>query len=240
VRGEVNTSKMKGIKNLWKLLTLVAVLSTVVSTPIIMNAAASPTTIYAVEPVNSFGDPTDTFTVSVKVYDADCMYSWQVHMVWDDALLEFSDLAFGGFLADQPEGSDINARVEAGWLIVGEATKGQYVGKSAPEGLLVNITFLVNDVGGCDLNIYSDYTYYYYCFQPPMTEKHYPTRENGYFRTIAGDIDGDRDVDPSDFYLFSGAYGTSPPSDPRCDLDNDGDVDPGDFYVFSGNYGKTI
>jgi ABC-type transport system substrate-binding protein len=58
--------------------------------------------------------------------------------------------------------------------------------------------------------------------------------------TILGDIDGDGDVDPADFYIFSGAYGTSPPSDPRCDLDHDGDVDPADFYIFSGNYGKTI
>ena len=58
--------------------------------------------------------------------------------------------------------------------------------------------------------------------------------------TIPGDIDGDGDVDPDDFYLFSGAYGTSPASDPRCDLDGDGDVDPDDFYIFSGNYGKTI
>jgi nitrous oxidase accessory protein len=56
---------------------------------------------------------------------------------------------------------------------------------------------------------------------------------------IPGDIDGDCDVDTSDFYLFSGAYGTSPPSDPRADLDGDGDVDPADFYLFTQNYGKT-
>lgn len=24
------------------------------------------------------------------------------------------------------------------------------------------------------------------------------------------------------------------------DIDGDGDVDPGDFYIFSANYGKTI
>ena len=57
---------------------------------------------------------------------------------------------------------------------------------------------------------------------------------------LIGDIDGDGDVDPADFYIFSGAYGTSPPSDPRCDLDMDGDVDPADFYIFSGNYGKSV
>ncbi|MBA7492494.1 hypothetical protein ES702_03044 [subsurface metagenome] len=56
---------------------------------------------------------------------------------------------------------------------------------------------------------------------------------------LPGDVDGDGDVDPADFYIFSGAYGTSPPSNPWCDLDGDGDVDPSDFYIFSGNYGKS-
>ena len=56
---------------------------------------------------------------------------------------------------------------------------------------------------------------------------------------LPGDVDGDGDVDPADFYVFSGAYGTSPPSNPWCDLDGDGDVDPADFYLFSGNYGKS-
>ena len=64
------------------------------------------------------------------------------------------------------------------------------------------------------------------------------TRIVVYWR-LPGDIDGDGDVDPDDFYIFAGAYGTSPPSNPLCDLDGDGDVDPADFYIFSGNYGKT-
>jgi len=57
--------------------------------------------------------------------------------------------------------------------------------------------------------------------------------------TIPGDVDGDGDVDPADFYIFAGNYGSSPPSNPNCDLDGDGDVGPDDFYIFSGNYGKT-
>jgi len=56
---------------------------------------------------------------------------------------------------------------------------------------------------------------------------------------ISGDIDGDNDVDPSDFALFAGAYGTSPPTNPECDFDGDGDVDPEDFAILCGNYGKS-
>ena len=58
--------------------------------------------------------------------------------------------------------------------------------------------------------------------------------------SLLGDVDGDGDVGPGDFYIFSGAYGTNSPSNPECDLDMDGDVDPADFYIFSGNYGQSI
>jgi len=61
------------------------------------------------------------------------------------------------------------------------------------------------------------------------------------FVTIPSDIDGD--VDPDDFYVFSGAYGSivgQPAYNPNCDIDCDGDVDPNDLYIFAGNYGKII
>jgi len=59
--------------------------------------------------------------------------------------------------------------------------------------------------------------------------------------TIRGDFDGDGDVDPDDFSVFAGIYGsrfTSPPY-PTADIDWDGDVDPDDFSIFAGNYGQT-
>ena len=65
------------------------------------------------------------------------------------------------------------------------------------------------------------------------------TRDGTVFVTILGDVDGDGDVDPSDLYKLSSAYGTSPPSNPWCDLDGDGDVDASDLFDLSKNYGKT-
>ncbi len=60
--------------------------------------------------------------------------------------------------------------------------------------------------------------------------------------TIAGDTDGDLDVDYDDFIVLAGAYGSSfgqPAYKPEADFDNDGDVDYDDFIILAGNYGKT-
>ena len=62
------------------------------------------------------------------------------------------------------------------------------------------------------------------------------------FVTIAGDVDGDKDVDIYDIVRLAGTYGASKPDpryDPNCDLDDDGDIDIFDIVIGSGNYGKS-
>jgi len=61
--------------------------------------------------------------------------------------------------------------------------------------------------------------------------------------TMAGDIDGDGDVDMFDFGAFAQAYATSVGDENynvACDFDGDGDVDMFDFNVFVGNYGDSL
>ena len=56
---------------------------------------------------------------------------------------------------------------------------------------------------------------------------------------IIGDIDGDSDVDFSDFILFATAYGTNvgdPLYNRKADLDSDGAVGFDDFIAFAGAY----
>jgi effector-binding domain-containing protein len=60
--------------------------------------------------------------------------------------------------------------------------------------------------------------------------------------TIAGDVDGDRDVDIFDIVRMAGVYGTSAPNpryDADCDLDGDGDVDIFDIVIAGANYGES-
>lgn len=62
------------------------------------------------------------------------------------------------------------------------------------------------------------------------------------FVTLAGDVDGDRDVDIYDIVRMAGVYGVSLPNfryDPNSDMDNDGDIDIYDIVIAAGNYGKS-
>jgi hypothetical protein len=61
--------------------------------------------------------------------------------------------------------------------------------------------------------------------------------------TLAGDFNGDRKVDSTDFVIFLAAYGFStgqPAYNSACDLNHDGIVNYADFVIFLANYGKSI
>jgi len=142
--------------------------------------------------------------------------------------------------ADWTPAQNINHGV--GRIIYGQTTNGPAPGQCG-DGLLSTLEFEVLDnYNETYLDI--DYTFTY--IKNDIGEKLGDeagelNKESGFFSNmIPGDIDCDGDVDPDDFSIFAGAYGTSPPSDPGADLDHDGDVDPDDFSIFAGNYGKSV
>ncbi len=62
------------------------------------------------------------------------------------------------------------------------------------------------------------------------------------FVTLAGDVDGDHDVDIFDIVTMAGSYGSSkgqPKYNPVADIDGDGDVDIFDIVAAAGNYSKS-
>lgn len=61
--------------------------------------------------------------------------------------------------------------------------------------------------------------------------------------TIAGDTEGDGDVDLNDLLMLAAAYGSTlgePAYKERCDLDYDGDIDSDDLVILAANYGESI
>ena len=60
---------------------------------------------------------------------------------------------------------------------------------------------------------------------------------------LVGDIDGDGDIDASDLFALSEAYGSAlstPNWNSNCDINGDGKVDASDLYELSKNYGETV
>ena len=58
-----------------------------------------------------------------------------------------------------------------------------------------------------------------------------------------GDLDGDGDVDFSDFLLFVSAFGTIEGGigyNPEADLDGDGVIEFPDFLIFASAFGKSV
>jgi PKD repeat protein len=145
---------------------------------------ASPATTFSVVPSSVTGvDPGNSFLVDVYGYDLVDVFSWQVYMEWDQAVLNATDIVIAGWLGSLPS-KRINNNVDPSFLFAGETLTSGMECQDAEEALLCTITFLVEtsgetvlDISGGDLQL----TYYKSCIDYP--EKHIPITENGYFRS---------------------------------------------------------
>ena len=232
--------KMKGIASLWVFLTLAAALNSFV-----VNVGSDPTTTFAVDPLNSTGQAGETFTVDVRIYEAYYLYSWQVHMSWNPAVLEYSSHVFGGLLVGQPEGSTATARldkVDEGWCLLSEATVGHYSGIIQDEGLLVSVTFLVKTESQTPIAIdHATLTKYVECFAPPtLTQITDFTKENGYYVVPwVEDFNGDGMVDIFDISSVAIHWGeTGTPGWIPADLNKDGVIDISDLSMVAVKFGE--
>jgi hypothetical protein len=204
------------------------------------NFMLSPHTRVHLEPYLNFGEPEECFDLDINLLDARFVYSWEIYLWWNPAVLDATNVVEGDFLkgpfANRTTELSFETYVNEGVIHVkGWSTLTVPDNGVNGNGKLATITFQIRTGGSCNINVTSAMLFDSNGFPMFLLPK-----GGAVFRTLQGDVDGDGDVDPADFYIFAGAYGTSPPSDPRCDLDGDGDVDPADFYIFAGNYGKTI
>jgi hypothetical protein len=253
----VNDVKVK-LLLLLSLLGILLVISAPFVTSVFVNlmssSATSSTTTVFVDPLNLINETLQAgskFTVHVNVSDVNDLFTWQVNMSWDSSILNVSRIIPGEFLAraDNQTSSEalggvvINSTDNAqGCGLFAESILGDVAGISG-DGTLISIEFLVVGSGWTDLNIIVSGTMPTMLLDSADGTITYDKIDGYFSNQFLGDMDGDGDVDSFDFYIFSGAYGTSvgdPVYNPEADLDGDGDVDSYDFYIFSGNYGKSI
>jgi hypothetical protein len=60
------------------------------------------------------------------------------------------------------------------------------------------------------------------------------------FSVLAGDIDGNRAVNGTDFAILAGNFGRTGMTYAQGDLNGDGSVNGSDFALLAGNFGRTV
>jgi PKD repeat protein len=153
--------------------------------PTIVQGQPPIMTAFKVEPSTSTGGIGDPVPLAVNVYDAEDLWGWQVYMSWDPTVLGFTDLTFGDFLADQPDGTsqmEMTDYASDGWLMATETTFGTYPGVTADFGWLMSVDFEVLAVGETTIDIDSEYTYWQDSnLEVYGDEPEEMIKENGYF-----------------------------------------------------------
>ena len=208
---------------------------------------------YLVDPGYQIGN---TFVVHINVSSVTDLFSYQVNITWNTAMLNFTGIwAYGDFLARTGSAygtsriEDIYVASNAtGYASIAETILGDVAGITG-SGRLVTIEFQIVGYGWTDLFISSGGslpTTLLDSAGATITWNHQASLfgNDGYFSNrLGGDVDSDRDVDYSDFIVLAGAYGSvvgQPAYKRNADFDQDGDVDYSDFIKLAGNYGKSV
>ena len=204
---------------------------------------------YSLQPVGT------KFTVHINISEFSDLFTWQVNMTWNKAILNVSRIIKSEFLARSPNqtssevlGLVINATSNAkGTAGFSETILGNIAGVNEPAGggtgRLVSVEFLVVGYGSCDLFIRTTGRLNTTLVTSTGAITLPPTA-NGYFSNkILGDVNGDRIVDGSDFSLMGGAYRSTPGAsnwNRECDINHDGIVDGSDFSLAGANYRRSV
>ena len=218
-----------------------------------------------VKTLNSTYTVNSNYTVSIYTnYNTSLgsdAYMWQFHLTFNSSILEGLEVKNGDLIT--------TAKHSSATFVPGtfnntkgklSLTKAYFYHISPPPfrtsgpGTLAYVTFRVKCYGMSNINISATWDEYailggyniakggYYNIIEGYVE---PEKiGHGFFSNrLAGDIDGDRNVDCLDLYMLGRSYG-SLSGQPRyrltCDLDLDGDVDSFDLGVLNPNYGQSI
>lgn len=187
----------------------------------------------------------NTFSVHVNVSSVTDLFSYQVNVTWNKAMLNYTGVTYGDFLARTGSGYG-TSRIEPtvyysntlGFASIAETILGN-VGGITGGGRLFTIQFKVVGYGSTQINISGAGTLPTMLLNSAGGTMSF-TSTGGFFRNkLIGDVNADHNVDSVDFGIFAPRFGSSGPLGyTECDLDYDGDVDGLDFGLFAPNFGR--
>ena len=191
----------------------------------------------------------DTFQVHVNITGAVDLFSYQVNVTWNPAILSYSGLTYGEFLArtgsaygtsrSQPT---LKADNVAGYVSVAETILGDVAGITG-NGRLFTISFLILDYGATSIGVGTGGELPTKLLESTGVE-HLYTVTNGYFRNgLAGDANLDKAINVFDILAVKGHWGESPASPGwirEVDVNDDAAINVFDILVVKANWGRSV
>ncbi len=226
-RKELGGMTLRSAKMILFVLSAIALLTTSFATAGIRpHDASSPTTIYIDSPATvRLGED---FTVIIRIADVVNLWAWQVKLQWDPALIEFVDVADGGFLLTGGPANSYFTPYSSGSVLIGSnlATLNN-VGVGG-NGILANVTLHCIGLGVSGLNL----------LQTRLFNDTQSIPWNGY-----GDADANGKIDMKDLFIVASAYASNIGDsgyNASADFNADGHVDLFDIMCSSVNFMKVF
>jgi len=200
---------------------------------------------YAALPIGS------KFTVHVNVSGVTDLFSWQINLTWNKAILNLSRISTGEFLlrtasvsktAAYQLGCVINRTDNAnGFTGMGESILGGVPGISG-DGRLVSIEFLIVGYGSSNLTISLAGNLATTLLSSTGNSLTF-TATDGYFRNaLSGDANIDKTVNVFDILAVKSRWGTTPASPNwvrEYDVNLDDAINVFDILTVKANWGRT-
>jgi len=197
-----------------------------------------------------------TVTFHINISAVTDLFTWQINMSWDPAILNFSGITYGPFLrgTDSPNGTSswinktvygddiIKVNYPLGFAAVAETILGDYSGVN-DGGRLVSIEFHIVGYGCTDLTISTSGTLQTTLLDSVGVTITYDTTD-GYFRNkLIGDADGDGKVNVFDIVKVKHHWYPGPPVgaggyERNVDIDDDGKINVFDIILVKNNWNR--
>jgi hypothetical protein len=215
------------------------------TTPNVFVDPASVINDYSVQPVGS------TFTLNVNVSSVTDLYTCQINLTWNHAVLNISRITAGEFLlrtasssktASYQLGSVMNQTSNVnGYSGMSDSILGSVSGISG-SGRLLSILFKVVGYGACNITVSSNGNLKTTLLDSTGATIAY-TSTNGYFRNaLTGDANIDKSVNIFDITAVKSRWGTtstSPNWIREYDVNNDNAINIFDITTIKANWGRT-
>lgn len=206
--------------------------------------ALNPDTQASLEPYLNFGNTGESFSVDLYLSDSRFVYSWEVYLWWNPALLDAVSLVEGSFLKG-PSGNRItqfsfDEYVNEG-VIQAKCLSALPIPDSgvSGSGTLATLTFQAKATGSCSINITSALL----SSPPPSMPTLINQMKNAIFRTLQSDVNNDGVVNSLDLACVKEAYGSKPSNahwNANADVNRDQTVNVHDLHKTGKDYGRSV